>query len=119
MMTYLDCWIGAATTLFSQALAGEPQLVESMPKPLASDSFGFAATISGDEQGRFAVVLDGAVLEAPLVGEGMDQKAGWAELLQEVANSAAGELLAKTGKKCNVEKFEAIAEKRRSRAHFS
>jgi flagellar motor switch protein FliN len=108
-MTFLDCWIGAATALFSQALAGEPQLVESMPKPLSGESFGFAATISGDEQGRFAVVLDGTVLETPLVGEGMDQKAGWAELLSEVANSAVGELLAKTGKKCKVEKFEAIS----------
>jgi flagellar motor switch protein FliN len=108
MMTYLDCWIGAATALFSQALAGEPQLAESMPKPLSGDAFGFAATITGDEQGRFAVVLDGSVLEAPLHGEGMDQKAGWAELLAEVANSAAGELLAKTGKKCRVEKFEPI-----------
>jgi flagellar motor switch protein FliN len=108
MKTYLDCWIGAATTLFSQALAGEPELVESMPKPLAADSFGFAATISGDEQGRFAVVLDGTVLESPLVGEGMDQKAGWGELLREVADSAAGELLAATGKKCRVDKFEAI-----------
>jgi flagellar motor switch protein FliN/FliY len=94
--------------LFSQALAGEPELVESMPKPLAAGSFGFAATISGDDQGRFAVVLDATVLETPLVGEGMDQKAGWGELLREVANSAAGELLAATGKKCQVEKFEAI-----------
>jgi flagellar motor switch protein FliN len=108
MTTYLDCWIGAATALFSQALAGEPELVEAMPKPLAAGSFGFAATISGDEQGRFAVVLDGTVLDTPLVGEGMDQKAGWGELLQEVAGAAAGDLLAKTGKKCRVEKFEAI-----------
>ena len=79
-----------------------------MPKPLAGDSFGFAATVSGDEQGRFAVVLEGTVLETPLVGEGMDQKAGWGELLREVADAAAGELLAKTGKKCRVERFEAI-----------
>jgi len=62
MKTYLECWIGAATLLFSQALAGEPQLVESLPKPLAPDSFGFAATLSGDEAGRFAVVLDGTIL---------------------------------------------------------
>jgi flagellar motor switch/type III secretory pathway protein FliN len=51
-------------------------------------------------EGRFAVVLDGKILETPLVGEGVDQKAGWAELLREVADAAAGELLAKTGKKC-------------------
>ena len=106
MKTYLECWIGAAAALFSQALAGEPELVEALPKPLSADAFGFAATLSGDEQGRFAVVLDGAVLESPLVGEGMDQRAGWGELLKEVADAAAGELLAKTGRKCHVEKFE-------------
>jgi flagellar motor switch protein FliN/FliY len=106
MKTYLDCWTGAATTLFSQALAGEPELSESLPKPLAPSSFGFAATIAGDLAGRFAVVLDGTVLDTPLVGEGMDQQAGWAELLREVAESAVGELLAVTGKKCRIEKFE-------------
>jgi flagellar motor switch protein FliN/FliY len=106
MKSYLDCWIGAATALFSQALAGEPVLSESLPKPLSPSSFGFAATIAGDQAGRFAVMLDGTILETPLVGEGMDQKAGWAELLREVADSALGELLAATGKKCNIEKFE-------------
>ena len=106
MKTYLECWIGAAAALFSQALAGEPELVEALPKPLTADAFGFASTLSGDEQGRFAVILDGTVLESPLVGEGMDQKAGWGELLREVAEAAAGELLAQTGKKCRVESFE-------------
>jgi len=106
MKTYLDCWIGAATALFSQALAGEPELVESLPKPLTADAFGFAATLVGDEQGRFGVVLDGTILESPLVGYGMDQRAGWGELLREVADAAAGELLARTGKTCRIEKFE-------------
>jgi flagellar motor switch protein FliN/FliY len=108
MKSYLECWTEAATTLFSQALAGEPELVESLPKPMAAGAFGFAATIAGDEEGRFSVVLDPAILESPLVGEGVDQKAGWGEILKEVANAAAGELLAKTGKKCRVEKFEEI-----------
>ena len=108
MKSYLECWIEVAAALFSQALAGEPELVESLPKPLAPGAFGFAATIAGDEEGRFAVLLDAAILESPLVGEGVDQKAGWAELLREVADAAAGELLAKTGKKCRVEKFEEI-----------
>jgi flagellar motor switch protein FliN/FliY len=106
MTTYLECWVGAASALFSQALAGEPELVESLPKPLAADGFGFAATLAGDEQGRFSVVLDGTILESPLVGEGMDQRAGWGELLREVADAAAGELLARTGKTCRIEKFE-------------
>ncbi len=109
MKTYFECWTGVATALFSQALAGEPTLAEALPKPLTAGSFGFAATLSGDEEGRFAVVLDAAILESPLMGEGVDQKAGWAELLREVAEAAAGELLAKTGKKCRVEKFEETA----------
>jgi flagellar motor switch protein FliN/FliY len=106
MKTYLDCWMGVATALFSQALAGEPVLEESLPKPLADGSFGFAATITGDQEGRLAVVLDAPILESPLLGEGVDQKAGWAELLREVADAALGELLAKTGSKCRIEKFE-------------
>src|ERR1039458_4433844 len=109
MKSYLECWTEAATTLFSQALAGEPELVESLPKPMAAGAFGFAATIAGDEEGRFSVVLDPAILDSPLVGEGMDQRAGWGELLREIADSAGGELLAKTGKKCRVEKFEETA----------
>ena len=108
-MTYADCWAKVATDLFAQALAGEPQLSESLPKPLGAGSFGYAATLSGDEQGRFAVILDGAVLETPLMGDGVDQKAAWSELMREVADAAAGELLAKTGKKCRVEKFEETA----------
>ena len=106
MKSYLECWTSVAAALFSQALAGEPELAESLPKPLAAGSFGFSATLSGDLEGRFAVVLDGSVLESPLVGEGVDQKAGWGELLREAADAAAGELLAKTGAKCRVEKFE-------------
>jgi flagellar motor switch protein FliN len=106
MKTYLDCWIEAATALFAQALAGEPELAESLPKPLAPDSFGFAATFTGNQAGRFAVMLDGTILESPLMGDGADQKAGWAELMREVAEAASGDLLATTGKKCRVEKFE-------------
>ncbi len=109
MMTYLDCWTSVATTLFSQALAGEPELAESLPKPMAAGAFGFTATLAGDEEGRFSVVLDPALLESPLAGEGVDQRAGWGEILKEVAEAAAGELLAKTGKKCRVAKFEEIA----------
>lgn len=117
MKTYLDCWTEVATTLFSQALAGEPELTDALPKPLGAGAFGFAATIEGDEEGRFAVVLDPAVLESPLVGEGVDQKAGWGEILKEVAEAAVGELLAKTGKKCRVAKFEETAgESKLSRA---
>lgn len=108
MRTYIECWIDVAVTLFAQALAGAPELSESLPKPLSSDSFGFAATIAGDQQGRFSVILDGAILATPLVGEGVDQKAGWCELLREIADAASGELLAQSGQTCRVEKFEEI-----------
>ncbi len=109
MKSYFDCWVQVAGALFSQALSGEPELSESLPKPLGEGAFGWAATLTGDVAGRFAVVLDGAVLDTPLVGEGVDQKAGWEELLREAAGAAAGDLLASTGKKCQVESFEAIA----------
>jgi len=109
MKTYMDCWAHVAAELFRQALAGEPELSESLPKPLSAGSFGFSATLSGDEDGRFSVILDGSILETPMVGEGVDQKTGWGELLREVADAAAGELLATTGKKCRVEKFEEIS----------
>ena len=108
MTTYLDCWIGAATALFSQALAGEPELVESLPKPLGNDVFGFAVTVKGDQEGRFSVILDGTILASPLMGDGADQKAGWSELMREVADAAAGELLASSGQKCRVESMEEI-----------
>jgi flagellar motor switch protein FliN len=109
LTAYIDCWAKVAADLFQQALAGEPELVDSLPRPFSAGSFGYAATIAGDEQGRFAIVFDASILETPLLGEGADQRAGWAELVQETINAAAGELLAKTGKKCRVEKFEEIA----------
>ncbi len=109
MKTYFECWAEVAAALFSQALAGEPELSESLPKPLSGGAFGWAATLAGDVEGRFAVLLDGAVLETTLVGEGVDQKAGWKELVREAAGAAAGELLARTGKKCQVAGFEEIA----------
>jgi len=117
MKTYMDCWAQVAADLFQQALAGEPELVDSLPKPFSAGSFGFSATLAGDMEGRFAVLLDTAILEAPLLGEGTDQKAGWGELVQETVNAAVGELLAKTGAKCRVEKFEdSLGENKVSRA---
>jgi flagellar motor switch protein FliN/FliY len=108
MKSYLDCWSSVAAALFSQALAGEPELVESLPKPIAGDAFGFAATLAGELEGRFSVLVDAALLQSPLMGEGVDQKAGWGELLREVADAAAGEMLSSSGQHCRVEKFEEI-----------
>jgi flagellar motor switch protein FliN len=108
MKSYFDCWVGVATALFSQALAGEPELAEALPRPLGPGSFGFAATLGGEVEDRFSILVDGAVLDAPLMGDGADQKAGWSELLRETVDAAAGELLASAGKKCQAAKFEEI-----------
>lgn len=108
MRSYFDCWAEVAAALFSQALAGEPELVDSLPKPLGEGAFGFAATLAGEVEGRFTIVLDGTVLASSLVGEGIDQKTGWKELLRETVDAAAGDLLAKTGKKCQATGFEEI-----------
>lgn len=117
MTSFIDCWAKVAGDLFQQALAGEPELVDALPRPFTAGSFGFAVTLAGELEGRFAIVFDASILEAHLLGEDSDQKAGWSELIQETANAAAGELLAKSGKKCRVEKFEPIAsESKASRA---
>jgi len=110
MKTFFDCWAEVAGALFSQALAGEPELAESLPKPLANGSFGWAATLAGDIEGKFQIFLDGSVLDVPLMGEGADQKAGWCELVRETVDAAAGELLARTGQKCQVVRFEESTE---------
>lgn len=106
MTTYLECWTETAAALFRQALAGEPELAESFPQPFRSGSFGFAAVLEGTQAGRFAVMVDTAILDLPLLGEGRDQKAAWEELLREVAEAAAGEFLSRTGKGCRVARFE-------------
>ncbi len=106
MPSFLECWIEAASVLFRQALAGAPELSESFPRPFDSGAFSFAAIVEGDLQGRFSVTIDNAVLERPLLGEGRDQKNGWGELLREVCEAAAGELLARTGCACRVINFE-------------
>lgn len=108
MTTYLDCWIEVAGALFSQALAGEPELVETVLRPFESGSFGFLATIDGDVKGHLSVAVDAAVLELSKLGEGQEQKVAWGELLREVSDAAAGELLSRSGTKCRVTQFEPI-----------
>jgi flagellar motor switch protein FliN len=99
---YGECWVRVASALFSQALAGAPEFAEAVPRPVAGDLFGLTFTLCGEEEGNFSVSLDCTVLDQPLVGENVDQKAGWVELLREISDAAAGELLAKTGRKCQV-----------------
>ena len=105
MKTFFDCWVTAATTLFSQALAGEPQLIQLESIPGAASGASFVAEVSGDVQGRFTVTLDPEIVKTPLLGEGIDQSAAWAEFLREIAEAAAGELLPASGKHCRIEAF--------------
>ena len=74
MKSYLDCWISTATALFSQALAGEPEFSESQPGDIGADAVGFKAIFDGDAVGSFTVVLDAAIFESPLHGDGVDQR---------------------------------------------
>lgn len=106
MKTYLDCWISTATALFAQALAGEPQLAECDRNDYELSCSGFVAELEGDATGSFSVVLDPGIVGAPLHGDGVDQLSAWREFLREVAEAAAGELLASTGLKCRVASFE-------------
>lgn len=107
MKTYVDCWISAAKTLFSQALAGGPELTETESAPADFTGQSFVAEISGALRGHFTVVLDPKILDSPLLGDGIDQLTGWKELLREVAEAAAGELLAVSGTVCRIDAFRA------------
>ncbi len=105
MKTYIDCWIAAATALFSQALSGQPRLTEIGSTAVDFAGPAFIAEISGAVRGRFTVRLAPPIIDSPLLGEGVDQAAAWAELLREVAEAAAGELLAVSGKECRIDSF--------------
>ena len=104
-MRFMDSWISVAQTLFAQALVGEPELVESVPKPTSGEHFGLTFEVRGTEEARISVVLDSDLLALPLMGEGIDQRNGWEELLREITEAAAGDYLARTGKSCRADRF--------------
>ena len=105
MKSFCAAWASAAAALLPQAVAGAPELVESVAADLPEGGFGFAATLSGAWQGRFSVYLESGILELPLLGEGVEQRQAWGEVLREIAEAAAGALQA-TGKPCRVTAFE-------------
>lgn len=107
MKTYLDCWTSTAKALFAQTLSGEPQLQKYDVDINETSDLVFVAELSGDLAGRFTVVLDARILDAPLHGDGVDQQVAWREFLREVTETAAGELLASSGLHCRVTSFEA------------
>ena len=93
-------WIAGsqvAADLFAQALAGEPELVESLPKPLAGGLVRFRRYHSpGTRKGRFCrPSRRRRFWMRRCWARALDQKAGWGELLREIVDAAAGELLAK------------------------
>ena len=104
-MDYLQYWIAAARALFSQAVAGGPELVEAAAAPCEGASICFVAELGGALAGRLFVLLDAELLSSPLLGEGVDQRTAWGEILREVAESAAGELLATVGIQARVLSF--------------
>lgn len=111
-MNFQDFWIEAARALFGQAVAGAPEL-EELPdnaaraaRLVAGGGLAYAATLEGELTGSFAVLLEPALAEVPLLGEGVDQKTAWGELIRETVEAAAGELAARTGAKFRVAHFE-------------
>lgn len=120
MRRYRDCWVSSAKALFSQALSGEPQLVEAGETSSVefSDGVAFETSLSGDLTGNFTVVLDPVILECPLMGDGVDQQESWKELLREVAEAAAGQLLADAGVKCRADGIERVDFREKIRSDF-
>ncbi len=109
MKNYIECWIAAASAIFPQALAGEPEVLEMAPAVPTGGLLGFAAQLKGDVEGYFSVLLDGVILESLFLGEGVDQKRAWGELLRETAEAAASEWTSTTGGRCRVEAFAEIS----------
>ena len=69
---------------------------------------GFSVSLEGEIQGKFIIALDPLILGAALLGEGDEQRVSWGELLREVSDAAAGELLAVSGRRCHVGSFSAV-----------
>lgn len=107
-ISFLEYWYPIASTLFGQALAGEPKLSEGLPKPLLGGALVFVAEFGQDFTGKFTIMLDRNVLSEPLFGEGSDQEAGWKELLKEICDAASGELYQRTKKTAQVKSFQII-----------
>lgn len=105
-MTFVECWIKAASALFPQALAGEPTFQQGNIVDTDPASLCIMVRVGGALAGSFEVVLSPELLESPLLGESGDAKAAWIELLREVAEAAAGDLLASTGQTCRIERVE-------------
>ncbi len=110
-MKFLDCWVETARVLLGQAVAGAPAL-EQLPdnearaaRLLASGGLAYTADVEGELEGSFSVLIDQAVAEAPLLGEDVDQKMSWGELIRETVEAAAAELAARTGAKCRIARF--------------
>jgi len=110
-MNFQDFWIEAARALFGQAVAGAPELKElpdnaaRAARLVAGGGLSYGATLEGELAGSFAVLLEPALAEVPLLGEGVDQKTAWGELIRETIEAAAGELAARTGAKCRIAHF--------------
>lgn len=105
-MTFAESWIKAASALLPQALAGEPVFQSSAVEGTDPASLCVAARLGGALTGRFLVMLAPGLLEAPLLGDSGDAKPAWIELLREVAEAAAADLLSRTGQRCWIEAVE-------------
>jgi len=87
---FLRAWQTVAGQLFEQALAGAPKLLDTLPRPASCAMAAFTAVVEGDLTGSFTMQIEESVFDAPLLGEGIDQRAAWGDLLHECADAAAG-----------------------------
>ena len=104
-MTFAESWIQSASALFPQALSGEPSFQPCPVVDIAPESVCLSVRLGGDLGGRFQVLLHPDLVEAPLLGDCADQRPAWIELLREVAEAAAANLLS-TGQKCTIDAIE-------------
>jgi flagellar motor switch protein FliN len=103
---FLSKWQQVASQFFEQALAGAPKLLDTLPRPASGAMAAFTAILEGDLAGSFTMQIEESVFDVPLLGEGMDQKTAWSDLLHECAEAATGAIEQETGAVSHVVRFE-------------
>jgi flagellar motor switch protein FliN len=66
----------------------------------------FTAMIEGEIAGSFTLQIEESVFDFPLLGEGVDQRSAWGDLLHECADAAVGVIEHEAGAVSHVVRFE-------------
>jgi hypothetical protein len=119
MKTYLDCWVQVAAALFSQALAGEPELASRCPSRLARDRIRLCRHAKRRPEGRFAVVLDGRFWRRRWSARAWIRRPAGRSCCARRPSAAAGDLLARRARNARWRALQRSLERLRSRTPFS